>query len=51
MREKLINLIMSYAGDEMEMADVIDMAKESEEELVDRIANILDYYCHENQMM
>lgn len=47
MREKLINLIMSYAGDELIMADVIDMAKESEEELLDRVANILDYYVHE----
>jgi hypothetical protein len=51
MREKLINLIMSYAGDELVMADVIDIAKESEEELLDRVANILDYYCHESQMM
>ena len=50
MREKLINLIMSYAGDELIMADVIDMAKESEEELLDRVANILDYYCHESMM-
>lgn len=47
MREKLINLIMSYAGDELIMADVIDIAKESEEELLDRVANILDYYVHE----
>lgn len=51
MREKLINLIMLYAGDEIEMADVIKMAKESEEELLDRVASILDYYCHESQMM
>jgi hypothetical protein len=51
MREKLINLIMSYAGDELIMADVIDMAKESEEQLLDRVASILDYYCHESQMM
>jgi hypothetical protein len=51
MREKLINLIMSYAGDELIMADVIKMAKESEEELLDRVASILDYYCHENEMM
>jgi hypothetical protein len=51
MRERLINLIISYAGDELVMADVIDMAKESEEELLDRVASILDYYCHENEMM
>lgn len=38
---------MSYAGDELIMADVIDIAKESEEELLDRVANILDYYVHE----
>jgi hypothetical protein len=51
MREKLIDLIMTYAGDEMELLDVIKMAKESEEELLDRVAAILDYYCHENEMM
>lgn len=51
MRERLINLIISYAGDELVMADVIDMAKESEEELLDRVAALLDYYCHENEMM
>jgi hypothetical protein len=51
MREKLIDLIMTYAGDEMELLDVINMAKESEEELLDRVAAILDYYCHENEMM
>ena len=51
MREKLINLIMSYAGDEIEMVDVIKMAKESEEELLDRVEAILSYYCHESQMM
>jgi hypothetical protein len=51
MREKLIDLIMLYAGDEIEMVDVIKMAKESEEELLDRVASILDYYCHESQMM
>jgi hypothetical protein len=51
MRERLINLIISYSGDELVMADVIDMAKESEEELLDRVAALLDYYCHENEMM
>jgi hypothetical protein len=51
MREKLIDLIMSYTTDGFEVSDIIEMAKESEEQLLDRVADLLDYYCHENEMM
>jgi len=44
-REKLVNNILYYAGDEFETKnDITQLAIESEEELVDRLINILDYY-------
>jgi hypothetical protein len=51
MRAKLIEIIESYASDELTTKDWIDIAKESDGELLDRVSNILDYYCHENEMM
>ena len=51
MRTKLIEIIENYASDELTTKDWIDIAKESDEELLDRVANILDYYCHEYQSM
>lgn len=47
MRVKLIEIIESYASDELTTNDWIDIAMESEEELLDRVANILDYYVNE----
>lgn len=45
MREKLIGNILHYAADELEDREsIIDLAMESEEQLVDRLLNILDYY-------
>jgi hypothetical protein len=45
MREKLVGNILYYAGDEFETTDdVTELAMESEEELIDRLINILDYY-------
>lgn len=44
-REKLINAIFEFSGDEIErVEDVIVLAKESEEELIDRIINITRFY-------
>jgi hypothetical protein len=47
MREKLINLILSYTQDGFEASDIIEMAKESEEQLLDRVGDILEYYVNE----
>jgi hypothetical protein len=44
-RAKLVGNILYYAGDEFETTDdITELAMESEEELVDRLINILDYY-------
>lgn len=47
MRTKLIEIIESYASDELTTNDWIDIAAESDEELLDRVANILEYYVNE----
>lgn len=47
MRAKLIDLILSYTHDGFETSDIIEMAKESDEELLNRVADILDYYVKE----
>jgi len=47
MREKLIMIIESYASEELTTKDWIDIAMESDEELLDRVANILDYYVND----
>lgn len=44
-REKLVTNIMYYSGEEFEnVADAVQLAKESEDQLVDRLISILDYY-------
>jgi hypothetical protein len=44
-RAKLVGNILYYAGDEFETTDdITELAMESEEELVDRLINLLDYY-------
>ena len=45
LRELLVNTIIENASDEMEdYQDYIQLAIESEEELVKRVINILEYY-------
>jgi chemotaxis regulatin CheY-phosphate phosphatase CheZ len=45
LRELLVNTIIENASDEMEdHADYIQLAIESEEELVKRVINILEFY-------
>ena len=45
MRELLIDTIMNLSGDEYEtVQDVIELAKESEDQLVDRIIAIACFY-------
>lgn len=44
-RQKLISAIYEYSQDELEgVNDWFKIAMESEEQLVDRIINILEYY-------
>ena len=47
MRAKLIEIIETYSGEELTTNDWINIAMESDEELLDRVANILDYYVNE----
>ena len=47
MREKLIIIIESYSQDELTTNDWIEIAIESEEELLKRIQDILEYYVNE----
>jgi hypothetical protein len=44
MREKLINALINLASDELDEDTLIAMAKESEEQLVDRLIAIAHYY-------
>lgn len=45
LREKLIKNILFYAGDELEDRDsLVELAIQSEEQLIDRVIHILDYY-------
>jgi hypothetical protein len=47
LRELLVNTIIENASDEMEnYDDYIQLAIESEEELVKRVINLLEYYRH-----
>ena len=43
-REKLISIIENFAGDELDREDWIEISKESESDLVDRVNQILIYY-------
>lgn len=49
MRKKLIYIIENYSGDEMTINDWINIAQESDEELLDRVHMLLEYYFNENQ--
>ena len=45
LREKLIDAIMDMAGDEIETPqDVVKFAKMSDEQLVEELINIAEYY-------
>ena len=48
MRQKLIEVIFKYASDEFESTnDVLKLAKESEEKLIDRLDDLIAYYKNE----
>ena len=44
MRKRLVELIVDHSGDELEKEDYKIMASESEEELIERIAQIIEYF-------
>lgn len=47
-REKLIDAIMEYGGDEIEsVTEAIQLAKKSDDELVDVLINLLIFYHNE----
>jgi hypothetical protein len=47
-RAKLIDNILYYAGDEFETkGDIAELAAESDDQLIDRLIDILDYYYSE----
>ena len=51
-RKKLIDAIVKFSGEEIaefSKADFIDLAKESNDELLDRLINILVWYENEVQ--
>ena len=44
LREKLVSAILLLSEDELERNDFYEMAKESEEELIDRVLHIAIWY-------
>jgi hypothetical protein len=46
-REKLVNAIVLISEDEFERGDFFNIAKESEEQLIDRLISISIWYKHE----
>jgi hypothetical protein len=47
MREKLVNTILEPSVDEMSLSEVEDIVRENEEQLVDRLISITEYYVRE----
>ena len=48
LRKKLIKAIIKSASDEIDESYLIRMAKESDEELVDELIHILEWYVDEH---
>lgn len=47
MREKLINTITDLSSDELDLETLVQIAKESDEQLLDRLIHITYYYYSE----
>lgn len=47
-RKKLVTAIVGSSEEELDKQDYIIIAKESEEQLLDRLINILDWYIDEH---
>lgn len=48
MRKKIIDAILDLSGDEIQISDIIEIASEDTEQLVDRLISIAEWY-KENQ--
>lgn len=44
MREQLVDAIIEHSSDELDIKDVIEIAKESEAQLLERLIHILNWY-------
>ena len=49
MRQQLIFIIETYCKDELTINDWVEIAMESETQLISRVHSILEYYFNENQ--
>ena len=48
LREQMVDLVLDFAGDEIEsVQDAIQLAIETEEELLVRLRNLIEYYKYE----
>jgi len=45
-RIKLVNAVWDHSSEELETLDLLDIAKSSDEQLVDRLINILEWYAN-----
>ena len=51
MRQQLIYIIETYSKDELTINDWVEIAMESETQLIGRVHAILEYYFNENQII
>jgi hypothetical protein len=47
-RIKLVNAVYDHSSDELEILDLLNIAKSSDEQLIDRLINILEWYANEH---
>jgi hypothetical protein len=47
-RVQLVNAIYDNSSEELDMADMLAIAKSSNEQLVERLINILEWYANEH---
>jgi hypothetical protein len=47
-RVKLVNAVWDHSSEELETLDLLKIAKSSNEELIDRLINILEWYANEH---
>lgn len=45
-RVKLVNAVWDHSSEELETLDLLKIAKSSNEELIDRLINILEWYAN-----
>lgn len=47
-RVKLVNAVWDHSSEELETLDLLQIARSSNEELIDRLINILEWYANEH---